>query len=245
MDLLITDADNTLWDTNAVYAQAQLQLLADVEEHLGASFDNGDRLSFVREVDQELALAHSMGLRYPAPLLVAELLRRVATAPTAITRTSQTLRHNDEASLVSQALAERMSSAIRSAVPQLRSGVRTGLEQLRMLGIPITVFTEGDQSRCQNLLKRHGLDEFCSRVVSGKKTSAKYRELANESTGLKVMIGDQIDVDIVFAKNAEFFTIYYPSDFRPVWTLEHDTDPDATIASYADVGTLVALQLDR
>lgn len=30
--ILITDADNTLWDTNKVFADAQLNLLAGIEE---------------------------------------------------------------------------------------------------------------------------------------------------------------------------------------------------------------------
>ena len=54
---VVVDADNTLWDTNAVYANAQLALLSAVEEHVGVNAA-GDRLTYLRNIDQALAQRH-------------------------------------------------------------------------------------------------------------------------------------------------------------------------------------------
>src|SRR4051812_6345456 len=67
---VFVDADNTLWDTDTVFAHAQLDLLAAVEDAAGISITATDRLAFIRELDQQLAERHHQGLRYPPRLLV-------------------------------------------------------------------------------------------------------------------------------------------------------------------------------
>jgi|SRR5581483_8465615 len=71
--VLFLDADNTLWDTDGVYEEAQLVLLRRLEEHLNVRLHDLDRLGFVRSIDQALALRHHKGLRYPPRFLVKAL----------------------------------------------------------------------------------------------------------------------------------------------------------------------------
>ena len=68
--VIVTDADNTLWDTDAVFRDAQLLLLSRVESAVGAPCPEADRLLFVRRYDQALAQNHHLHLRYPPQLLV-------------------------------------------------------------------------------------------------------------------------------------------------------------------------------
>src|SRR5437016_187694 len=75
---LVTDADNTLWDTDGVYAEAQLWLVRIVEGELKANTSRQDRLKFIREIDQSIAQRHHAGLRYPSVLLVSALRRVMA-----------------------------------------------------------------------------------------------------------------------------------------------------------------------
>jgi putative hydrolase of the HAD superfamily len=49
--VVFVDADNTLWDTNEVFAVAQLGLLSNVEKVVGATASTDDRLGFVRQLD--------------------------------------------------------------------------------------------------------------------------------------------------------------------------------------------------
>ncbi|HTD32123.1 MAG TPA: hypothetical protein VK665_00580, partial [Candidatus Elarobacter sp.] len=54
---LFSDADNRLWDTNAVYERAQLRLLNDVEASAGARapVPEAGRLDYLRAIDQRIA----------------------------------------------------------------------------------------------------------------------------------------------------------------------------------------------
>src|SRR5262245_46559998 len=73
LNSLFTDADNTLWDTNAVYARAQLLLLHSLAgEHMFES--DVEALDFVRRIDQRIARLHPKGLRFP-PMLLASALQ--------------------------------------------------------------------------------------------------------------------------------------------------------------------------
>jgi len=55
--VLVTDADNTLWDTNAMYADAQISLYKRISQKLKLSTSK-ESLSFVREIDQAIAQKH-------------------------------------------------------------------------------------------------------------------------------------------------------------------------------------------
>ena len=66
---IFIDADNTLWDTDTVFADAQLGLLGQVERASGRKAAVEDRLALIRSVDQALAERHHAGLRYPPHLL--------------------------------------------------------------------------------------------------------------------------------------------------------------------------------
>ena len=76
--IVFLDADNTLWDTDGVFAQAQLKLLKGIENALGRSAPGEDRLDFVRQIDQAIAGRHHLGLRFPARLLVQAVAQALA-----------------------------------------------------------------------------------------------------------------------------------------------------------------------
>jgi putative hydrolase of the HAD superfamily len=73
--VLFVDADNTLWDTDGIFATAQLNLLTAVETAIGFPIFVANRLAFVRQIDQALAELHHRGLRYPPRLLAAAVAR--------------------------------------------------------------------------------------------------------------------------------------------------------------------------
>src|SRR5690606_10201566 len=68
---VFVDADNTLWDTDGVFAAAQLGLLAQVEATTHTTLNVAGRLAYVRAIDQEIAERHHAGLRYPLKLLIS------------------------------------------------------------------------------------------------------------------------------------------------------------------------------
>src|ERR1700678_1534645 len=119
--LLVSDADNTLWETDEVFAAAQLDLLQSVEEDYGLRVPNNDRLKFVREFDQALASRHSEGLKYPVRRLVHSIVSAIqhGDAELAINEALQRESADSKAETIANAFVER----VLHVIPALRSGV--------------------------------------------------------------------------------------------------------------------------
>ena len=78
---IFVDADNTLWDTDSIFADAQRNMLERVEAAASTAADSNDRLAYVRAVDQAIAERHHARLRYPPKLLVRGLAAALAGLP--------------------------------------------------------------------------------------------------------------------------------------------------------------------
>lgn len=237
--LLVTDADNTLWDTDAVYVRAQLELLDRIEESYNIAFDSTDRLAFVRRLDQELAREHPLGLRYPPQLLVEAL---VATGVGRRTNPAQTSpAHTDDYKVSIDKIAETFLAQVLNEIPNLRPGVSNALPLLVASGATIVVFTEGDPHRCERLLATHDLRRHVSAITAARKTVESYvtilRTYSREDD--PIMVGDQLDRDIVTAQRAGFKGIYFPGSFEPDWVRAVEATPDYIISSFDDILAII------
>jgi putative hydrolase of the HAD superfamily len=239
MVALISDADNTLWDTDRIYAAAQLWLLTEIENYVGTKLGELQRLDFVRRLDQTLAAKHHHGLRYPTALLV-NAIARALRGSSEIDATRDALAnlavafHGDNISKC----AEQFESKLR-ATPPLRPGVDNGLELIYRMGIPILVATEGSVDRCRMRLSHWGLEKLVTHVVSGTKTKefffrmTRLLEAAPENC---FVVGDQLDRDIAMASTAGCKTIYFPGGFVPVWAPSvEETRPNHVVTSYYEI----------
>lgn len=215
---LFTDADNTLWDTNAVFAEAQLTMLRDIEQATGrcAPEDEDRGLAFLRRVDQRIAATHPERLHYPPVLLAyglelaleGEDPERAATRDMELTSSPPT-----NFADITQRFVEQLMQ-----VPRLREGVREGLTAVAAAGVPITVVTEERLERCWQLVEAHSLVPLVGNVASIRKTKAAFCNLKHAVNADRViMVGDQLDRDILAAAAAGFQTFYFPSDFKPYW----------------------------
>jgi putative hydrolase of the HAD superfamily len=123
---IYTDADNTLWDTDAVFAQAQLALLDAAEQVTGRQARAAERLAFVRQFDQAIAARHHQRLRYPPALLVRALSDGIkGSAPDDAAQ--RTLAKGAIATEV-EAEGLRVYAETLSSVPPLLAGVQSGLK---------------------------------------------------------------------------------------------------------------------
>lgn len=228
--LFLTDADNTLWDTDAVYRNAQLALLGDVEGLAGFQAKTDDRLAYLREMDQLLAQGHHSGLRYPPALLVLALKFRLEGI-----RTDQAVRGallgdvspDGESQRIVQAFFDNLS---RRA--PLRPGVSMGLDRLAQAGHRVIVATEGTKEKIEAILDAHGLRSRVQSVLSAPKAAPLYHRLARMADGAKMMVGDQLDRDIEPAKAAGFVTAWFPGGFTPRWSLHQSDAADLEITSF-------------
>ncbi|MCR9188880.1 MAG: hypothetical protein NXH96_08800 [Alteromonadaceae bacterium] len=215
--LWVSDADNTLWDTNKVFAESQLMLLEFSENLAKVKIEDSDRLQYLRELDQNIASMHHLGLRYPVELLIDALLMRLNGTPALKSaRNSISNGLNKADSLVRKAAEDFRQNV--SQTPPLRDGVLLGLERLRRDDAMIIVATEGGLKRIRKHLFDHGLSEFIHLSIETTKTPgffSRCRKLHQER--IPWCIGDQITRDINPAVEAGFHGLYFPGGFSPNW----------------------------
>jgi putative hydrolase of the HAD superfamily len=241
---LFVDADNTLWDTDSVFANAQLELLHNVERALGRKATSIDRLALIRSVDQALAERHHAGLRYPPHLLARGIELILAQGYAANEAARLAWRGGPDYSL-DKSDVERIEAAYFrdiARLPVLRRGVADGLKLLRSAGHTLLILSEGRKSKVQKIAGQLGVLGRFDRVVEGVKSATLYRRILR-LTGMPkraFMIGDQLDRDIIPAKAAGLETIYFPGGFRPRWSLNaSENDADHVINDFAAVPAIV------
>lgn len=220
---LVTDADNTLWDTNKVFADAQLSILHQLEKLSDRSPRHGDRLAYVRSFDQDIARSHDNGLRYPPHLLIEAI--------------ADSLGLHSLGKLSIDFIVDEYQSRLTNK-PRLRPGVRKTLYELHRNGIEIVVASEGNKANLIRNLEAHKLSKFTADLIIGAKEESFFKTLFRRggSRTPKVCVGDQLDRDIAPAKAAGFTTFYFPGGFRPAWAFNIEAkDADFVIQTYTEV----------
>jgi putative hydrolase of the HAD superfamily len=227
--VIVFDADNTLWDTNAVFRDAQLELLRVFEKN-GLISSAEEELTTLREIDRAL-ISRSGDLEYDFKALASALARyytgTVSTDEAADHGLGQDLQPG------SQELINRSCRAFDKAlkrIPPLDENVLevlTALRKSRSAGsqIMILMFSDGKPDRLKRVLEAHHLDKrIFDDVVISKKSVTSFENLkrgavkhlskaAGHTPTLFVMIGDSLQRDIAFANRAGFTTVYKPADF--------------------------------
>jgi putative hydrolase of the HAD superfamily len=244
---VFVDADNTLWDTDGIFAAAQLHLLAAVESVTGRQSAVEDRLAFVRAADQGIAEHHHAGLRYPPRLLIAALADALLGEDVA--RAAHLAIVGSGKVRITEDVMGDIETAYFSDLgrpPAIRSGVKAGLLALEAAGCTVLIITEAARAKVERTTERLGLDTHFTRIVEGVKRPELYRRILRLTGTLEAfMVGDQLDRDIAPAKAAGLETIYFPGGFQPRWspTVEK-INPDHTIASFAEVPDIVLGERD-
>lgn len=231
---IFTDADNTLWDTDAVYAAAQVSLLRNIEKIVNIQGPAGvdDGLAFVRDIDQRIAAHHPDHLRYPPELLAHAVRSALASGDSKRVAAFESKGSGDE-SLVS--VTNLFIDQIRK-IPELRQGVIQVFDLVKDTKIPVTVVTEERKDRCLKLLEFHNLIGSVSQVISMRKTNDSFLQLKQSVDGCRVfMVGDQVDKDIRPAHAAGFETFYFPSGFRPFWSVDPNDNEAHVISRYDEI----------
>ncbi|MGB3932069.1 MAG: HAD family hydrolase [Sphingobium sp.] len=240
---VFVDADNTLWDTDQVFASAQLALLAQSEAATGAKAPTTDRLAFVRACDQAIAARHHDGLRYPPHLLVRALVYALQGTTNEAAARAAWSNHlpSMPASVDEEAFVKQYFSALKQ-LPALRPGVVAGLKSLEQANATVLVVTEAAKTRVEETAAKLGLAHHFSSVIEGKKRSDLFRRVLRLSgdPAHAYMVGDQLDRDISPAKEAGLTTLYFPGGFVPRWTPDRNkVRPDYQVSDFAEAADII------
>jgi len=242
---VLTDADNTLWDTNRVYANAQLGMLKDLEKELGLIAPENQRLEFVRRYDEAIATKHHQGFRYP-PAMLSEVLALGLQGETPSKAYKKVWGGSNPIEFLGTSKAARIETRyleLLKELPELRPGVLEGFKWLEERNIPIFVVTEGDKKRIVELLFLHGLSDYVSKVIEGKKSLELYKRLLQLTGNAEntLMIGDQLDRDVLPAQKAGLIGVHFPGGFNPVRNFRiEDSDPNYEISSFDQIAAVVS-----
>ena len=173
--LLVTDADNTLWETDAIYALAQLDLLKAVEAEYSFECADSNRLAFIRTLTNPLQVDIRTGCDIPPGLSCRRSYLLEAEWRVGELVEDALLHERRDAQI--EHIENEFLRFVSSEVPALRPGVATALPRLAQYHIQVVVLTEGELLRCERLLALHGLIGHLRAVVSEKKTVEAYTTL--------------------------------------------------------------------
>ncbi|MDG9793518.1 HAD family hydrolase [Brucella anthropi] len=226
--LVLVDADNTLWDTDGVFANAQIKLLGSIENITGMKGSTNDQLNFVRQVDQAIAAQHHLGLRYPPRLLIDALIF-VLYGESIESAAKKAWREGAKSGLDRETVKIIESVFLRdiASQPSLLPGVRKGLATLSAMNARTIVLTEGSRRRIARSIEYHELGGLVERIFEAPKSAKMFERVeryANSDRPVYI-VGDQLTRDIKPANDAGLKTVYVPSKFQPAWERQGKIEP--------------------
>ncbi|MBB4100491.1 HAD family hydrolase [Sphingomonas kyeonggiensis] len=218
--VILADADNTLWDTDAVFAGAQLGMLSAIDTLIGTA-PRDDALGYIRDFDQALAALDHRHLRYPPAMLVRALaLGANGLDSEAAARRVMAGGPSILAACDVDAIVAGYSNAL-GAVPQLMPGVVNGLTAARAAAIPVWILSEGAAGRQRDRARVLGIEGLVQGVSEATKTLEQFaRQRQRFAPSPVFVVGDQPDRDIAPAVAAGCVGVLVPSKFRPKWLRE-------------------------
>lgn len=218
LPIVLADADNTLWDTDAVFADAQLEMLLAISSQPKEG-GRDIQLAYVRQYDQALAKLDHRHLRYP-PVLLAKALALgekgvdpLTAAQMLVSGQASTVLNDHDIESIVASYTEALSQT-----PQLLPGVTAGLSAARQAGVDVWILTEGAADRQRERARALEIDTLVKGVSEVAKSRDQFaRQRRRYLPALLFVIGDQPDRDIIPAQAAGCIGVLVPSRFRPLW----------------------------
>ena len=260
--VLAIDGDNTLWDTNSVFEDAQHRLLSLLDR---TRPECSTRLSFkiLREVD-DLLILHTGRQEYNFQLLVLALIS-VQKGMTEAEAVSSAMREAQERpNSVEAKLATKISRDFCSwlqKIPPLLPSVGRSLEELSQLKtrnkgrLALVLLSEGDEARIRSILKSHfhkktifdvfhiverkSTDTLLDAQIQGSKVLESESDCSQIQAQL-VVVGDSIASDIVPGNSVGAITIYIAGGYRGAETpTDENEHPQIILKSFRQLPKLV------
>lgn len=259
--ILAFDADNTLWDTDSVFKDAQIALLQTIANST-LLLEVESELSALREIDRALFVRLGR-FEYNFEILSAGMAFYYTQNLSLDQATEKAIQYSidgettkDLENLIKKAHAN--FSQRLTDVPKLYPETENVLQiisNLQQIGNPLitVLLSEGKQERINYILKSHSinkkpLEKFFDEVVIHETKSKELFEeakriglqhLPNISPSPKdffIMIGDSIKRDIKFGNQTGYCTIYKPAPFLGhEISSELDEEPNLTIKSLTEL----------
>lgn len=264
---IVVDADNTLWDTNAVYGTARRRMVSVLsedqpdrpkDEHRDVLRQLARRLSLIHGQNDLALLARGMALFLSADEPDGEV-GRIEWAARRAEAGASPEDGAEEARI--QAAADAFRTALRT-VPPLLSGAEALLRAVedwkaaRPARRQSVLFSEGDPDRLEIAFDAYGIGSgrHFDDIVLREKTREAFSDVrgsivdalahvpASTPEPSVAVIGDSLKRDIRPANGVGCTTVYCPGAFKGHETPESPAEaPDHTVSSLGDALDVLGL----
>lgn len=248
-NIAIFDGDNTLWDTNAVFTDAQKNILRDLKE---ARFqaDSERDFALLRKVD-DLLIKHFGKREYDITYLPLCLMRHFKGEPVEDVNQVAKIVANSEASelTLAQTLGSEFNASLKR-LPNLFPDVIESLSSIRQAGRTVMVlYSEGMEARLKRICDHYNMSTYFHDIILGNKSVEDW--FKTKERAVKVfkevfsrarkqpriyVIGDLLERDIRPGNLIGARTIYKPGGYRGVETpQDKEHTPSMTISSMKEL----------
>lgn len=235
-NIAIFDGDNTLWDTNAVFTEAQKDILRGLAKE-GISVDPQRDFSLLRKVD-DLLIKHFGKREYDITYLPLCLIRHFDGG--LVEDTDQVAKIVADGDGVELTLARTLGSGFNAAVkriPLLLPDVVESLFFIRQTGRTIMVlYSEGMEARLTRICNHYDMSKYFHDIVLGDKSIQDWFKLKDrvlkffkehypsEKKHPEIyVVGDLLERDIRPGNLIGAKTIYKPGEYKGI---EHPKDKE-------------------
>lgn len=256
--VVIFDGDNTLWDTDKLFACAQCAMLTSLRNSL-LQLDPQRDFTNLRKLDREIYIRTGIQ-EYNFEWLALALIgySRGLPSEVAVKLAMEAPKAVPDADLiVSREAAKRFKEALSNPA-ELLPGSREVLafikEHRRKRQLVSILISEGNRDRVLRTIRFHGLNEngeLFDYMLFGKKDVHLFQQA--RSLGIKILrekharviiIGDSLTSDIRPANLVGAISVYKPAAFLGEETpLLPEDMPDYTIASLHELLPILSLAL--
>lgn len=248
MSIIIFDGDNTLWDTNKIFTNAQLAILKKLTEY-SIDIDPVEEFSTLREFD-DMLIKKNNTYEYDFRSLPHALYNHYKNGmdkKEAIDSSYKLFKDNKHDDVVE--IAEKCYGVFKNEMkktPKLFYNIHSTLTELKNKGHILILSSEGKNERIMRILKEHKLDDIFYQISTDKKSKEIFDALIKKTTKISknkdqvVVVGDMLKREIFIGNSSGATTIFKPGGYKPNQKPNNYLEkPDYTIQCFHELLTII------
>lgn len=227
--VIIIDGDNTLWDTNAIFTEAQMNILEELKNE-GLDIDPETEFHTLRSFDDMLVKKYRQyEYDFRVLALALYLFYNNWDQEKAIEGAFEAFERGIR--IKGKGIARKCYNAFKKKMqkfPPLFNDVKKTLAFLKdKLGNVLILISEGDKDRIRRVIRHLNIGIYFDYVIGGTKSVKKYREAASKGLEIfhkrypnilapkTVVVGDLLDRDILLGNKIGAITVHKPGGYKP------------------------------
>jgi len=224
MCIVIFDGDNTLWNTNAVFTEAQLGILEELRS-FGFNIVPKDEFDKLRLIDDMLIKKykkHEYNFRvlcFALYLVYKNKLSEEEAMQMAYDIFDKNIKYED------LDLAEKCYDVFKNKlkqIPSLFNNVKKTLKYLNDLKCVLILSSEGKKDRIMKILDEYDMEQFFVHVSTEEKSIETFKKIISKMSKYQgtcskkvFVVGDILEREIFIGNKIGAITIYKPSYYKP------------------------------